>query len=96
MSTEKPERKTAVALRYKAPEDNAPRVTAKGHGAIAQKIIETAQKHNIPIRSDKDIVTVLAALELNEEIPPELYRAVAEILAFVYRLNRQALGTPTK
>jgi flagellar biosynthesis protein len=77
----------AVALRYKTGDDNAPRVTAKGTGLIAEKIIEMARKHGIPIKDDPDLIEVLSRLDLNEEIPPELYVVVAELLAFVYRLN---------
>ena len=79
--------KKAVALRYKTGDDNAPRVTAKGTGLIAEKIIEMARKHGIPIKDDPDLIEVLSRLDLNQEIPPELYVVVAELLAFVYRLN---------
>jgi flagellar biosynthesis protein len=79
--------KKAVALRYKTGDDNAPRVTAKGTGLIAENIIEMARKHGIPIKDDPDLIEVLSRLDLNEEIPPELYVVVAELLAFVYRLN---------
>ena len=79
--------KKAVALRYKTGDDNAPRVTAKGTDLIAEKIIEMARKHGIPIKDDPDLIEVLSRLDLNEEIPPELYVVVAELLAFVYRLN---------
>lgn len=77
----------AVALRYDKDKDTAPRVIAKGRGEIAKKIIEIADAHNLPRYEDKNLVQLLEALELETEIPPELYRAVAEVLAFVYRLN---------
>src|SRR5437879_9172765 len=77
-----------VALRYRAGEDHAPRVTAKGSGYVADKILELARKHYIPVRQDKTLVQVLSALDLNEAIPPHVYKVVAEILAFVYRLGR--------
>ena len=80
--------KKAVALKYDQARDNAPRITAKGTGLIADRIIEIAEKEGIPMTEDPDLVGVLIQLELQEEIPPELYRAVAEILAFAYRLNR--------
>ena len=83
----KPERKTAVALAYKPEKDTAPRVTAKGKGRVAEKIIALAQTHGVPIRDDPDLVTLLAALEIDREIPPELYKAIAEIFAFIYRIN---------
>jgi flagellar biosynthesis protein len=79
----------AVALRYKPGEDEAPRLTAKGRGAVAEKIIELARRHGVPIRQDRNLVQVLARLDLEQEIPPSVYRAVAEILAFVYRLSMQ-------
>ena len=77
----------AVALKYETEKDAAPRVVAKGRDFIAEKIIETARAHNIPLYEDKNLVLVLEALDLDTEIPPELYRAVAEVLAFIYRLN---------
>ena len=79
--------KKAVALKYEPGDDNAPRVTAKGTGAVADKIIELAKQHGIPVKDDPDLVEVLAKLDLNEEIPPELYIIVAELLAFLYKIN---------
>jgi len=79
--------KKAVALKYDREKDTAPRVTAKGTGLIAEKIVELAEKEGIPITEDPDLVTALAQLDFHDEIPPELYRAVAEILAFAYRIN---------
>lgn len=77
----------AVALKYEKEKDAAPRVVAKGRGSVAEKIIETARVHNVPLHEDKNLVEVLETLDLETEIPPELYRAVAEVLAFIYRLN---------
>jgi flagellar biosynthesis protein len=77
----------AAALEYDTERDAAPRVVARGRGAIAEKIIAVARKHNIPIRSDPGLVQLLSQLEIDEQIPVELYRAVAEILAFVYQTN---------
>ena len=77
----------AVALKYDGKTDTAPRVVAKGTGKIAQKIIDIAKEHKVPLCEDKNLVQVLAALDLETEIPAELYRAVAEVLALVYRLN---------
>ena len=77
----------AVALKYDQEKDAAPRITAKGRGFIAEQIIETARAHNVPLHEDKNLVQVLEALDLETEIPAELYRAVAEVLAFIYRLN---------
>ncbi len=77
----------AVALKYDQKKDHAPRVIAKGRGEIAEKIIEVAKAHNLPLYEDKNLIQILEALDLETEIPPELYRAVAEVLAFIYRLN---------
>lgn len=77
----------AVALKYRRGQDSAPRITAKGRGALAEKILAVAQANNIPVRQDKALLDALYRLEINEEIPEELYRVVAEILAFVYRMN---------
>jgi len=77
----------AVALKYEGEKDKAPKVVARGRGEIAQKIMEIAKAHNVPLYEDKNLVKVLEALDLETEIPPELYRAVAEVLAFIYRLN---------
>jgi flagellar biosynthesis protein len=81
--------KKAVALRYKPDDDHAPRVTAKGTGRLAEQIIEMARKHGIPVKDDPDLVEVLSRLDLHDQIPPELYVVVAELLAFVYRLNQE-------
>lgn len=77
----------AAAIRYDSEQDNAPKVTARGRGTIAEKIIEVAEQFGIPIKNDPELVQVLSKLEVGTEIPVELYRAVAEILAFVYSLN---------
>ena len=90
---EKPRPRQAVALRYKPGEDEAPRLTAKGQGHVAERIIELARQHGVPIRQDRNLVQVLSRLDLEQEIPPDVYRAVAEILAFVYRLSLQRAGT---
>lgn len=82
--------KKAAALKYKHGEDRAPQVVAKGRGAVAEKILETARKHGIPIKEDKTLVEILSSLDLYQDIPADLYRAVAEILAFVYALNIKA------
>jgi flagellar biosynthesis protein len=79
----------AAALKYKASEDNAPRMIAKGKGKIAERIIELAKEHDIPVREDPDLVEALMKLELNQFIPEELYKVVAEILAFIYRMSNK-------
>ncbi|MCL4492303.1 MAG: EscU/YscU/HrcU family type III secretion system export apparatus switch protein [Nitrospirae bacterium] len=80
----------AAALRYKPEKDSAPKVVAKGSGAIAEKIIQIARQHNVPLKDDPQLVEVLSALDLHQEIPPELYKAVAEILAYVYKMTKKA------
>jgi flagellar biosynthesis protein len=82
-------RKKVVALKYKPNEDAAPKVVAKGSGWLADKILEVARENRIPLKEDRQLVEVLSAIDLNREIPPELYKAVAEILAFVYRMTKK-------
>jgi flagellar biosynthesis protein len=85
-------RRKAVALRYNQEQDAAPRVVARGYGLTAERIIEIAREHNVQIHEDPDLAAVLAKLDINTQIPEDLYAAVAEVLAFVYRLNQQAGG----
>ncbi len=80
-------KKTAVALKYNPLKDGAPKVSAKGDGAVAENIIELAKKHGIPIKDDPDLVEVLSKLKIEDEIPSEVYVVVAELLAFVYSAN---------
>jgi len=81
--------KKAVALKYERERDGAPRVLAKGRGILAEKIVELAKKHNIPIIEDSELVSFLVSLEVGEEIPPSLYKAVAKVLAVVYSATRR-------
>lgn len=85
----KPDR--AAALRYAHGKDSAPVLVAKGRGAVADRIMEVARAHGIPIREDRELVEVLSTLDLYQEIPEELYKAVAEILAFIYRLSQKTI-----
>lgn len=78
----------AVALHYDRA--GAPRVVAKGRGAIGAKIIEVAKAHDIPIEENEVLAGALSNVELGEEIPAELYKAVAEVLIFVLRLTKRA------
>jgi len=80
-------RKTAVALKYNPQKDGAPKLSAKGTGAVAENIIDLAKKHGIPIKDDPDLVEVLSKLKIEDEIPSEVYVVVAELLAFVYSAN---------
>ena len=75
----------AVALQYDG--ENAPKVTAKGKGDIANRIIELANEHDIPLHTDTDLVKVLSSIPLDDEIPRELYVAIAEVIAFAYLLG---------
>jgi flagellar biosynthesis protein len=77
----------AVALHYDR--TGAPRVVAKGKGTIGAKIIEVAREHNIPIEENEVLAGALSNVELGDEIPSELYKAVAEVLVFVMRLTRR-------
>ena len=83
----KRKREKAVALRYRAPEDRAPKVVAKGEGSIAQAIRQIAEKNGIPVRRDDTLVELLAQIEIDREIPPELYAAIAELLSMIYRAD---------
>lgn len=83
------ERKKAAALRYDYKKESAPRVLAKGEGPIAEKIVDIATEAKIPIVEDAALVSALLVLELGEEIPPELYQAVAKILSFLYNINKK-------
>ena len=89
MARKRTGRKQAVALRYREGKDRAPKVTAKGDDLVADRILEVAREHNVPIREDRNLVQVLSLLDLNQEIPPSVYKAVAEILAWVYRLSHR-------
>lgn len=77
----------AVALRYDRDRDPAPRVVAKGSGPIAERIVDAARQHGIPLVANPIAADLLAQTDLDAEITPEFYQAVAEILAFVYRLD---------
>jgi flagellar biosynthesis protein len=81
---ERPRPPLAVALHYNASGNGAPRVVAKGGGQLAEKIIETAREHNVPLQEDSALASALSRLELGREIPRELYVAVAHVLAFAW------------
>ncbi len=78
----------AVAIKYKKDEDNAPRVVAKGMRGKAEKILEIAKANNVPIMRNVPLAHALNKLEIGDEIPEELYDAVAEVLNFVYELAK--------
>ena len=79
----------AVALSYEEKVDDAPKVVASGKGLIAEKILELANEHNIPIHSDADLVEILFVLEIDENIPIEVYSVVAEIFTHIYEKNEE-------
>ena len=86
-----PERRRATALSYSG-SDRAPKIVASGQDLIADRILEIAAAAGVPIREDAALVNALASLELGQEIPEDLFVAVAEALAWAYRLDRAARG----
>ena len=82
-------KKKAVALGYNRSQDNAPKVLASGAGEIANKIISLAKEHDIPIKEDSDLIEILSKVEVDQEIPPNLYKAVAEIFSFLYKITNK-------
>ena len=83
------ERQVAVALGYTPHSNDPPKVLAKGHGKVAEKIMELAEQQGIPFHKDKDLAEVLVALDLNQNIPPETFPVIAEILAYIYKQNEK-------
>jgi len=83
----------AVALRYErrpgGPEDDVPAIVARGRGRIAEEILALARRHGIPVRSDPDLVALLATCDPGTSIPTELFTAVAELLVWLYRSGRE-------
>ncbi|MDO5576531.1 MAG: EscU/YscU/HrcU family type III secretion system export apparatus switch protein [Fibrobacter sp.] len=90
----KPEKKRdkAVAISYNEKKDKAPRIAAKGCGVTAQRIREIAEANGIPIRRDDDLLELLSQIDIDREIPPELYTAVAEILCWIYQAELELKG----
>ena len=80
----------AVALKYKAYEDNAPKVLAKGKGEIAKKIIEKAKKYDVPMFQNEEIANMLLDVEVGEEVPAKMYNAVVEVFVWLYKLEEKA------
>src|SRR5690242_16203472 len=79
----------ATALQYDPEKDNAPRVVASGQRKIAEQILAEARKHNIPIHEDYELTAALAGVHLGNEISPELYPVIAEVLAYIYRIAKK-------
>lgn len=78
----------AASLQYDREADAAPRLTARGRGQVAEKILSIAKEHNVPIRSDIDLIEILERVEIGTEIPLEVYAVVAEIFAWLYKANQ--------
>ena len=87
--------KSAVALKYNTKQDAAPKVTAKGEGLVAERIIKLAKENQVPIKEDPDLVQILSQVDINKEVPPSVYKVVAELLAFVYKLNSKYQAPPS-
>ncbi|MEW6095136.1 MAG: EscU/YscU/HrcU family type III secretion system export apparatus switch protein [bacterium] len=83
------QRRKAVALEYDPSKAQAPKIVAKGIGQLAERIIQVAKDHDVPIYEDANLAEVLTKLELDTQIPIDLYQAVAEILVFIYKLNQK-------
>ena len=86
-------RSLAVALAY-APGDAAPKVVAKGRGLIAEAIVARAREHGIYVHESRELVALLSQVDLDDHIPPQLYVAIAELLAWLYRLEQEGAATP--
>lgn len=80
----------AVALKYDPEINIAPKIVAKGQGYVAENILNLAQQNALPVYQNKTLVNMLMALDIDKEIPPELYTTVAEVLAYVYRIDSKA------
>ena len=82
--------KKAVALKYEAGESSAPKVIAKGKGAIAEKILQKAQEFEVPIFQNEALANSLLALDIDEQIPPNLYKAIAEVFVWLMKSEQKA------
>lgn len=94
MEAKAKELKKAVALRYDIENNQAPTVIAKGQGFIAENIVQAAAQNLVPVYQSQILTSMLMAVELDREIPPELYKVVAEVLAFVYRMDQKRKPIP--
>ena len=86
-------RQRAVALRYDPNQDIAPKVLAKGAGVIAEKILENAEASDVAIHQDAALVEDLTRMDIGENIPPDLYEVVAQVLVFISDLDRQSMAS---
>lgn len=87
MSEKKSGRTVAVALEYDEESRGVPKVTASGYGRVAEQILQAAFESGVKVRQDADLAEILAGIDIDCEIPPEAFAAVAEILSYIYRLN---------
>ncbi len=93
MRVDKSEKRSeAIALSYDSTNQSSPKVVAKGKGIVAENIIEKAKENNVPIQEDASLVQLLSQLQINESIPENLYQAVAEVFAFVYRVDQKYIN----
>jgi len=82
-------KKKAVALKYDKEKEEAPRVISKGEGETAKNIIKIALLNDLPIQKDEDLIELLSKVELNKEVPQNLYKAVAEVFSFIYTITKK-------
>lgn len=92
MNSKKDLEKIAVALSFDPSKHSAPQVIAKGMGFVAENILKRANEHQIPVYQDEKLANQLKQLEINENIPPEMFEIVAEILVFITQLDREQGG----
>ncbi len=83
-------RKEAIVLKYDNEKEIAPKVVAKGKGKIAENILNAAKEHQIPVQEDPSLAELLGQLNINETVPEELYQVVAEVFAFIYKIDKEA------
>lgn len=79
----------AVALKYDDKVNAAPKVTAKGEGFTAETIIKIAKEHGVPIKKDEDLVELLSKVEVDREVPEAMYKAIAEVFSYLYKLTKK-------
>jgi flagellar biosynthesis protein len=83
------EQKKAAAISFDPEKDRTPQLVAAGRGLIAEKILEVARAFDVPVREDRNLVHLLEALDIDTDIPEELYRVVAEVLVYIYKLDNE-------
>lgn len=89
MKDERYARKEAVAITYNPDLNDAPKIVAKGKGKIAENILARAEEFNVPVQEDASLVELLGQLDINQSIPEELYQAVAEVFAYIYKIDKE-------